>query len=255
MTPEPFPWPQGQRCAVSLTYDDGLPVHYEVVAPLLEDAGLRATFYVMGTVARHAPERWRALAAAGHELGSHSLFHPCRREPPENYAWLPPYYDLCDYTPERWGAELDVANLVLHLIDGKTERTFGNTCCNTTIGRGAAEISMDALLRERYVAARGPMNYRVAMPQTGINLMQVGHFQGDGRSFADIRAEIQRARDLGGWIVWMTHGVGAETHHLSMDPAEHEHLIRWLGANQTTIWTAPLVDVAKHVRQTTAEHS
>jgi hypothetical protein len=35
MSTDDFRWPDGQRCAVSLTYDDGLPVHYEYVGPAL----------------------------------------------------------------------------------------------------------------------------------------------------------------------------------------------------------------------------
>ena len=39
-----FTWPDGQRCAVSLTYDDALPVHHQVVAPLLTARKFTATF-------------------------------------------------------------------------------------------------------------------------------------------------------------------------------------------------------------------
>ncbi len=248
MNTKVFQWPQAQHCAVSLTYDDGLPVHYEFVGPLLEAAGLRGTFYVPGiSDIRQHPEHWRDLATAGHELGNHSLFHPCRRDPPARYPWLAPHYDLRDYTPERWGQELDIANLILHLVDGKNERSFGNTCCNTTIGRGDQEIPMDDILRKRFVAARGPLNHQIADVRAGLNLMQVGHFSGDGHTFEELRAHIERACDLGGWIVWMMHGVGKNTHNLYIDPNEHEKLIHWLGTQQASIWTAPFVDVAKYL--------
>ena len=35
MSTDDFRWPDGQECAVSLTYDDGLPVHHEHVGPAL----------------------------------------------------------------------------------------------------------------------------------------------------------------------------------------------------------------------------
>ena len=250
MSTNTFHWPDGKRCAVSLTYDDGLPVHYGRVGPLLESEGLRGTFYVPGlSDVQHHPECWRTLAAAGHELGNHSLFHPCRREPVEGYAWLAPHYDLCDYTPKRWREELNLANLILHLIDGRTERSYGNNCCHTTIGRGDDEIPMDDILRERFVAARGPCISQISTPQNGTNLMQVGHFDGDAHTFGAIREDVERARDIGGWIVYMIHGVGEGTHSLYIDDAEHEKLIRWLGANRDTIWTAPFLDVARYVNQ------
>jgi len=71
-------WPDATQCAVSLSYDDSVPVHHREVAPLLEKHGLRGTFYLSALTIEN-PEAWKIVAAAGHELGNHSLFHPCRR--------------------------------------------------------------------------------------------------------------------------------------------------------------------------------
>jgi hypothetical protein len=145
-------------------------------------------------------------------------------------------------------AELSIANLVFYLIDGRRERTYGNTCCETTIGRGEREMPMDDILRDLFVAARGPGISQVADVRSGINLMQVGHYGADGLTFDDIREEIERAAEIGGWIVLMIHGVGQGTHGMYIDTDEHEKLISWLGASKAKIWTAPLVDVARYVR-------
>jgi len=64
---------------VCLTYDDALPVHRQVVAPLLAERGLRGTFYIPAArddFHNHL-EDWRKVAAMGHELGNHSCFHSC----------------------------------------------------------------------------------------------------------------------------------------------------------------------------------
>ena len=66
-------------------------------------------------------------------MGSHSLFHPCCKRDLRNPTWLPDHYDLRDYTPERWHDEMRVADFALSLVDGESERSFGNTCCNTEI--------------------------------------------------------------------------------------------------------------------------
>jgi len=42
---------------------------------IFDDAGVRATFFVVGWVARRQPALVRRIAAAGHELGSHSYWH------------------------------------------------------------------------------------------------------------------------------------------------------------------------------------
>jgi sialate O-acetylesterase len=188
------------------------------------------------------------LAQSGHELANHTLFHPCRRL--VNYTWLEECYDLCDYTPERLRAELEIANLVLYLLDGRRERTFGNTCCNTMIGRGELEVSMDDVLRELFVAARGPFNRQIADVKNGINLMQVGHFGADKKemAFEDIQGTIERAAEMGGWAVFMIHGVGEGSHSLYMEKSDHDKLVAWLAANKADIWTAPFIDVAQYVK-------
>ena len=35
-----FAWPDGASSALSLTFDGGYPEHWELVAPILEEAGL-----------------------------------------------------------------------------------------------------------------------------------------------------------------------------------------------------------------------
>ena len=65
---------------VCLTYDDALPVHRQVVAPLLAERGLRGTFYIPAArddLHEHLAD-WRRVAEMGHELGNHSCFHTCR---------------------------------------------------------------------------------------------------------------------------------------------------------------------------------
>jgi peptidoglycan/xylan/chitin deacetylase (PgdA/CDA1 family) len=246
-----FEWPHGRRCALSLTYDDGLPVHHEYVAPSLNKAGILATFYpTITSDPLHHPEKWREIAAAGHELGNHSLFHPSRRTTGEGLErYIQPWMDLCLYTPDRLRQELEVANLVLRLIDGKTERTYGNTGCCTTIGRGDQETSMDPILEPLFVAARGPGTGRPADVRAGINLYQVGCCGIDGLNFEQIQENIQSAREMGGWVVLMIHGIGEETHPLHVDRAVHENLIRYLAKEQDDVWVDPFITVAKYVRE------
>jgi hypothetical protein len=254
--PAPYPvagWPDGAACAVSLSYDDSIPVHHLHVAPLLEEHGLRATFY-LSVRNLESPEAWKAIAARGHELGNHSLFHPCRREPTPGFAWLAEAYDLKGYTPGRFRDELIVANLVFDLLDGRRPRTYGNNCTNLTIGRGENEQPMDPILAELFVAARGTITNRPVDPARP-EFTRLGHYSGDGKSFAQLREEIDQARAGGGWIIYMFHGVGTGTHPLFVADDEHRQLITWLAQERGKIWTAPVVQVASYLkaRQPAAE--
>ena len=246
--PLPAPWPNGTQAAVSLSYDDSVPVHYQKVAPLLEKHDLRGTFY-LSVLTIENTEAWKSVAAQGHELGNHSLFHPCRRVKSFE-SWLPEYYDLADYTPGRFRDELMVADLVLDLLDGGKPRTYGNNCTNLTIGRGNEEQPMDPILAELFVAARGTITERPVDPQQPA-FTRLGHFNGDGKTFAQLRAEIEDARSRGEWVIYMFHGVGEGTHGLFVDDDAHRQLIEWLDQERESIWTAPVVDVAMHLQSET----
>ena len=246
-----FAWPDQIQGAMSLTYDDGLPIHYTLVDPLLRQYNLRATFYppIQSDLRLH-PESWRQLAAAGHELGNHTVFHPCRQNGAEPYAWLDERYDLRSYTPEQFRAELEVTNLVLHLLDGQSERTYGNTCCDTALGRDATEQSLEPLLRGLFVAARGALTNRIARPAHGLDLLNVGCIDASGRSLKELQDVSEETRAAGGWAVLMLHGIGAGTHDLSLNAEIHERFLDWL-AQQRTIWTAPVRVIAQYVKQHT----
>lgn len=244
---KPFAWPQGARAAVSLTYDDAVPVHYRKVGPLLSKHGLAATFYLTVEYAESARE-WRKLSKRGHELGNHSLFHPCRQDPEEKYAWLDDHYDLQNYSEDRLRDELVVANKFIDLIDGGEPRTYGNPCNHVTIGKGDAERSMDPVLQELFVASRGTVTNRVITPE-GMDYNQLGHFKADGKTFLELKAHIDTAIEKGGWVIFLIHGVGKGNHPWYMEEAEHARLVEWLAQNKEIVWTAPVVDVATHLKR------
>ncbi|HPC95749.1 MAG TPA: polysaccharide deacetylase family protein [Sedimentisphaerales bacterium] len=250
-----FHWPAGQRGAVTLSYDDAIVAHFESVAPQLEKAGLRATFYIQidSPGFRLHTDAWRKVARAGHELGNHSLFHPCRKDRPGEHAWLSDDYNLSNYTPDRWLGEMRIANLVLQLIDGKTERTFGNTCCNNSVGPLDNRTSLEELVPKLFVGARGEYISQPIDPMKA-NFAALGHYSGDGKSFEQLRDEIESAVREGQWVFYMFHGVGEGTHSLYIDADEHCKLVEYLWANKDRIWTAPAVDVLRHLKAT-AERS
>ena len=245
-----FSWPNGTLGAVTLSYDDAIRNHYEYVAPSLDRNALRATFYV--TIDRAGftqnPQVWRRVARVGHELGNHSLFHPCRKEHPDEHTWLPDEYNLCDYTARRWLREMLVANFALQLIDGKTERTFGNTCCDNYIGRADDKLCLEQLVPQLFVAARGEFLSKTIDPSR-VNFANLGHYSGDRKTFERLRNEIESAVREGKWIFYMFHGVGKVTHSLYIEKGEHDKLLKYLGENKHRIWTAPAVDVVKYIKQ------
>ncbi len=70
---------RGDARTLALTFDDGCETDWTEAAPALRDRGFGATFFVIaGFLGRRgylAPAQLRELAAAGFEIGSHSVTH------------------------------------------------------------------------------------------------------------------------------------------------------------------------------------
>jgi len=244
-----FAWPDGRRAAVSLTYDDALAVHHQHVGPELEAAGLAGTFYTpIETMFNRPIDPWRGLADRGHELGNHTIFHPCRRTLPDEHGWLNQAFNLTDYSADRFEREIALANAILGSIDGRTRRTYGNTCHNTRIGPADAPQPIMPLLDQHFIAARGEHRGDVPLDPATCELANLGTTGGDHRSFESLREVIEQTVEAGGLIIFCFHGVGEGTHKLYIDADEHRRLIEWLGRHQETIWTAPLAKIAGHIR-------
>ena len=239
-----FSWPAGQKVAVTLTYDDGYETHFKEVAEALARHNLRATFYPIGrrSVIKH-PEQWTRVYQLGHELGNHSLFHPCRR--PEINA----VYHLANYNQTRWYDEMEVANYILNSIDGQTERTLAYPCAQKKIGPLEKPVSIKAFVPHLFYAARSYADGEIIRPDN-LDLYNLPSFAADLHlnNFEAIRTLIDDARKYGGWVIFTFHEIDEETGELVFNYSEHQQLITFLTQNQENIWTAPLIEVSRHLR-------
>jgi peptidoglycan-N-acetylglucosamine deacetylase len=245
---EKIHWPDDCRAAISLTYDDGISNHPAVVAPQLEAHGVRGTFYapLSSDILAH-PLDWRKMAQRGHEIGNHTVFHPCRNVRGKYDSWLPEANNLVNYDAERWLDEINTANQALFLIDDKHERTFGNTCFDNFIGPEDAPICLEPLIEQVFVAARGE-NTGKPVNLDSLNFNNLGTIWGDRRALGDFSPELNGLLDTGGWIIYTFHGVGP-VHNHSIAEEEHLRLVDFLGDNRDKFWIAPVIEVAKFLQK------
>ncbi len=61
---------------IALTFDDGPNAYTPAVLDALKDQGVKATFFIVGRMAKAYPEVLARIAAEGHLLGNHSATHP-----------------------------------------------------------------------------------------------------------------------------------------------------------------------------------
>ncbi|MBQ7172783.1 MAG: polysaccharide deacetylase family protein [Clostridia bacterium] len=65
-----------EKKQIALTFDDGPHPRLTLeILSILQEYGVKATFFMIGENARNYPEAARAVAAAGHEIGNHTEHH------------------------------------------------------------------------------------------------------------------------------------------------------------------------------------
>jgi peptidoglycan/xylan/chitin deacetylase (PgdA/CDA1 family) len=233
------PW-NNKQCAVVLTYDDALNVHISHVLPALDSVGLKGTFYIsdyFGGLRAQIP-KWKKAAAKGHELGNHTIFHPCLGNLPGR-GFVSPDYDMSKYSIRRMTDEIKAMNTLLKAVDGKERRTFAYTCGDMKI----RDTFFLEGLKYDFAAARA---VRSQMDSLDVDLYNVSSYMVNGESGEQLIELVKQAKKQKKLLVFLFHGVGGE-HSLNVSLEAHSKLLKYLKQNQKEIWTATMVDVAEYI--------
>jgi peptidoglycan/xylan/chitin deacetylase (PgdA/CDA1 family) len=237
----------GKKCAVVLTYDDGLNIDLINVVPALDSLGLKGTFYIsdyFNGLNAQIPG-WRKAAAKGHELANHTLWHACEggrvgREFVKDY-------DLRFYTVKRITDEIRAMNNLLKAIDGKNKRTFAYPCGDSKI-HDTAYIDP---LKNEFAAARG-VQFEL-LPIDKVDLYDVRCYTGNGQTGEQLIEVVKQAEQKNALLVFLFHGVGGE-HSLNVSLEAHSKLLHYLKQKQKDIWVAPMINVAEFIKNYRTSH-
>ena len=199
-----FSWPEGKRVAISLSFDDARPSQLDNGIPLLDHYGVKATFYVCPEKVEERPNDWRAAYAAGHELGNHTVNHPCSI----NFEFSRDHA-LEEYTLDDLEKELLECNQRVETVCGCVPKTFAYPCGNTFVGRGTDVHSYVPLVAKHFLAGRTyPSEWHNA--PAFCDLAQINGVPVDNVEFKHVLALIEKARNVGGWLVLAGHDMCLE---------------------------------------------
>lgn len=231
----------GKKAAVVLTYDDALDVHLDHAIPVLDSLGLKGTFYLSAAFpgSKNRISDWRKAAANGHELGNHTLFHPCDASKPGR-SWVSPDNDLNRYTTAQIVREIEMTNVFLESLDGKKERTFAYTCGDTQTREGSF---VDAI-KSQFVSMRG-VRGQINKIET-VNLTDIDCFVVDNSNADQLIAWAEKAKAENGLLVILFHGVGGG-HAIDVNLKKHNEFLRYLKNHQNEYWITTLLDASKHM--------
>ncbi len=237
-----FQWPDEKKMAISITFDDARLSQIDKGIPLLDSYGVKGTFYVSTSSMMQKVDGWKAAVYNGHDIGNHSLLHPCTG----NFLWSQEKA-LEDYTLKKMSIELDSASQYIEAILGVSPTSFGYPCGQTYVGRGHQTRSYVPLISAMFETGRTWMDEGPNDP-VYCDLAQLTGMELDGKSFNSILKLIEAARENGSWLILAGHEMdhaGNQTSRLSTI----DSLCQYVLDPDNGIWIDHVANVGRYVRK------
>ncbi|MBR9998230.1 MAG: glycoside hydrolase family 3 C-terminal domain-containing protein [Cyclobacteriaceae bacterium] len=243
-----FRWPEGRKMAISLTFDDARPSQVDTGVPILNKYGVNATFYVSPEWMQERLEAWKAALEDGHEIGNHTLTHPCTG----NFPWAKEKA-LESFTLRDIAQEMEEANQVIMDKLGIYPVSFAYPCGQKFVGRGSSLQSYIPLVNDIFISGRGWLDEGPNDP-VYCDLAQLTGMESDNKSFDQVRTMIEQATANGSWLILAGHEIGEAAFQTTL-AATLEEICRYASDPSNGIWIAPVGTIAAYVRDHPARQS
>src|SRR3954470_10274405 len=237
-----FKWPEGKKAAVSLTFDDARLSQVDTGTALLDKYGVKATFFVVPSGVEQRLDGWKKAVANGHEIGNHTMTHPCTG----NFSWSRKNA-LENFSIDDIRNELTECNKRIKDLLGVTPDVFAYPCGQKFVGRDTNTKSYVPLISQMFILGRGWRDEAMNDPAF-CDMAQISGIEMDGKSFEEILPLIEEAKKTGQWLVLAGHEMGesgVQTTQLTM----LKQLIEYVKDPSNGIWIAPAGTVGKYIEQ------
>ncbi|MBN2202336.1 polysaccharide deacetylase family protein, partial [bacterium] len=216
-------WHGFRHTAVSYTFDDNTPDHFQTVLPMFNEFGFPVTLFTVTDWVRDWNEL-RSASAQGHEVASHSVTHP-------NFGNIGKSQQI---------AEIENSRIVIQTqIPDKKCVTHAYPYCVT---------GNDSAMRANYIAGRicsGSNESSNPANMMWLSSIVTGD-QGSIRTTANFNSRMKGAVRGKQWIVWLTHCVDG-TGWSPTSPSEIRGSLEYLHTRQDTFWVATFGAVARYI--------
>jgi len=211
-----------ERPVVSFTFDDFACSAAKAAAPILEDAGMRGTFYYASGLSgqlENGQEIVRAdvvanLFSRGHEIGAHTHMHLDVHRTP-NHVIL----EDMEINKRR----------IAELTDGRAPTSFAYPF-------GRLDLRSKFLLRQEFDSLRGI--------QTGINsgVIDLAHLKAQelydsSSSLESMSGLLDRLERKPGWLIFYTHEVKPDPTSIGCSPAYFREVVELVRRRGLTVET------------------
>ncbi|MCE5299990.1 MAG: polysaccharide deacetylase family protein [Spirochaetia bacterium] len=216
-----LPW-NGYKAAVSLTFDDGDPVHLDFAIPEMKKRGIKGTFFLVSNSLTR-PDEWKQAAADGMEIGNHSATHGRANELDE----------------ARQVKEVDGSGKFLRELSGQDVMTYAYPFCEITDG-------LKRRIEKSCFIARGGSGtaYTADSEPDWYNI----YSQAAMTNYAvDIYREwIDRALDAGAWQVFLVHAIEESNRYQPIPRKTFTDILDYLLEKNKDVWTASFGEIGAY---------
>lgn len=239
-----FQWPEGKKMGLSLSFDDARLTQIDKGIPLLDQYNVKATFYVSPKAMNQRSEGWKKAAANGHDIGNHSMMHPCSG----NFPWAR-NRALENYTLKKMRRELDSASLVIRELTGVQPRSFAYPCGQKFIGRGKKTKSYVPVVAAMFETGRGWLDEAPNDPSY-CDMAKLYGMELDGKSFEEVLKIIETTKSQGGWLIFAGHEMNDEEGNQTSLLSTIEALCRYAADPSNGIWIDNVHNIAGYINKT-----
>jgi sialate O-acetylesterase len=218
-----MPW-NGYKAAISLTFDDGDPIHLDLVIPEMRKRGMKGTFFLIADKIERL-EEWQKAAVEGIEIGNHSANH---RHASELSA------DDEEY-------EVDGAEKFLREKFEQPVITFAYPFTEISTG-------LRARVEKNCIIARGGgwgnSIYTPVMEPDWYDIRCQASMTSLG--FDTYKSWVDAALGAGAWTVFMIHAIEGSNWFQPVPKDIFLKLLDYLKQNEKEIWTAPFGEIGAY---------
>ena len=233
-------WPGHKKAVIVLTYDDALGSQLKTAIPQLDSAGLKGTFFLTGDINSITIPQWRVLSKRGHELGNHTIYHPCAGKDS-----TPVSSDT--YTPYQMIREIEVTNHLLFAVDGQNAHTYAYPCTETTVGGKDYTDTLRKYGMAKYARIGGDAN-AIITDFKKLDLLKVPSYGLEGNTPAEkLIAYVEKVQQSGGMGIIMFHGIGGD--YITTSSSAHRTLLAYLKENKKEIWVTTFREAMEYAEK------
>jgi len=236
-----FQWPEGKEMALSLSFDDARLSQVDKGIPILDKYNVKATFYLVPNNMEQRLDGWKKAAKNGHDMGNHSILHPCTA----NFDWSRGTA-LEDYTLAKMYTELDSASKIIKKELGVEPTSFAYPCGMTFVGRGENIKSYIPVVGSLFESGRLWLSEGPNDPLY-CDMSQLTGMESDGKTFEQIKQIIETAKTTGKWLILAGHEMNEGGNQTTLLPTL-EAICKYAQDPANGIWIDNVHNIAAYVK-------